>query len=584
MKRTKTQRAEWRRDRFTKQERHLWERIAWTQSTSRSNQAMHSLILRICREFGATAWEDNHGNVYAVKGQAEAYPAIACHTDTVHNILPPGRYAIGDDQKAGTWWAYDTEPFEDKNGEMVHAYAGIGGDDKCGIYLALNYLRTHQTAKAAFFRDEEIGCLGAALANMEFFGDCTIVLEGDRRGNNDFVDHVGGTEMFGTEFRDAVRPILKRHGYDFSWGASTDVATLKEDGLPIVAANMSCGYHNPHCLDEYVKEGELLRAQFLMTEIADTLGRQKRWMHTAEARVYTREYWGWGSHVQDQMRRDDERYLAAAGYAKGENGRWFLPQDAWIVEAAKTTWERGDPCPWCGGKDAQGKWDADTHWWHCGSCKDRLPPAAWKVDSLARTANSLNASLDAKDRKREEARKANQAPLALPSKSGADLGIMTIYEEDHLATHDRPMDGCPHCGSARKMMSWSGMRKDWLCLECLDYVGEDDESDIRRKAEVIVRLILAEGTTALDEESLMEATIEWLRSGVTEIDIDRFIAEADDEWDGEWYVGQGSPGTCDCEPEGGYSRIWDSTEGAWYCLSCDRYSPKDAATARLFAD
>lgn len=561
-----------RRDRFTKQERRLWEEIAWTQSSSKESAAMHSLIIRTCRSFGAKAWEDERGNVYAVKGTSALYPAIACHTDTVHDILPPGRYAIGNDPRSGMWWAYDRIPTKDKDGKMSHPYAGIGGDDKCGIYLALNYLRTHETAKAAFFRDEEIGCIGAGFANSEFFADCTVVLEGDRRGNDDFVDHVGGTEMFGDEFRAAVTPILKRHGYDFSWGASTDVATLKGDGLPIVAANMSCGYHNPHCLDEYVKEGELLRAQFLMTEIADTLGRQKRWMHTAEPKVYAREYWAYGSFLDEKMRQDDERYLAAAGYEKGENGRWFLPPNAWIVEAAKIPWNRGDPCPWCGGTNAQGRWDSESQWWHCGTCEDRLPPAAWKVESLARTASTANATADAQERRRTAARRANQAPLALvPGKTGADLGITVIYDGDDLATHDRPLDGCPHCGSARKKMAWSALHTDWMCLECMEYAGEDDESDLVRKAEVIVRLLLAEGRTALDEASLMEATIAWLRNGVTEIDLDRFF----DEVEGEW---------CTCDPNRSDMRIWDSTEHAWYCLSCDRYAPEETATSRLFAD
>ena len=129
---------------------------------------------------------------------------------------------------------------------------GIGGDDKVGIYIALQCLSSFDNIKVAFFRDEEIGCVGSYDAEMSFFSDCRFVLQCDRRGNDDFIVNASGVDLSSNQFQDDVLPIISNYGYKFAYGMMTDVMALKENGIKCSVANMSCGYYNPHMPNEYV--------------------------------------------------------------------------------------------------------------------------------------------------------------------------------------------------------------------------------------------------------------------------------------------------------------------------------------------
>ena len=50
---------------------------------------------------------------------------------------------------------------------------------------------------------------------------------------------------------------LKSYGYSEENGMTTDVMTLKQNGLAVACANISCGYYNPHTPDEYTNFAEL---------------------------------------------------------------------------------------------------------------------------------------------------------------------------------------------------------------------------------------------------------------------------------------------------------------------------------------
>ncbi len=128
---------------------------------------------------------------------------------------------------------------------------GIGGDDKCGIYAALRCLHELDHCKVALFTDEEIGCRGSYDADMKFFKDCRYVLQADRRGHADFVTDISGP-LASQAFHKALAPYRKLHGLHRCTGAMTDVMALRDNEVGISVANMSAGYYNPHCDDEYI--------------------------------------------------------------------------------------------------------------------------------------------------------------------------------------------------------------------------------------------------------------------------------------------------------------------------------------------
>jgi putative aminopeptidase FrvX len=251
---------------FDDEDLGLLREILAVQSVSSNTAEMEDLIVAKAWDFGANVQVDDR-NIYVTKGQASIYPCLVAHTDTVHEIRPPEHYSVIED--GGRFSAID--PVDDTP-------VGIGGDDKVGIFIALYFVKHLQSVKAAFFCDEEDGCQGAKRARLEFFADAAFALECDRKGKADFVRNAGRVELHGDDFAAAVASILTSHGYAEELGGSTDVRELKLIGLSITAANMSCGYHNPHTANEYIDLDDVQRCVSLVGTIIDRLG-HRQWEH-----------------------------------------------------------------------------------------------------------------------------------------------------------------------------------------------------------------------------------------------------------------------------------------------------------------
>jgi acetylornithine deacetylase/succinyl-diaminopimelate desuccinylase-like protein len=227
------------------------------ESESGNQREMADFIRAHCESSGYLVSSDDHGSLYVTKGDAKTYPCIASHMDTVHRITGDGIAVI------------------DINGKLTGMnpvtmeQTGIGGDDKCGIYAALHCLAELPACKAAFFVDEEVGCLGSEMAELDFFANCRFILQADRRGNSDFVSDISGP-LASSRFASAVAPLLARHGYKPSPGAMTDVMALRDIGVGISVANMSAGYYNPHQDCEYIVLADLERVCSLMLDICAT--------------------------------------------------------------------------------------------------------------------------------------------------------------------------------------------------------------------------------------------------------------------------------------------------------------------------
>lgn len=318
--------------RLTTKERRLFQVILKTQSYHGKTEQMSRLIIRLCKSFGAQTVTFSDGNIYATKGKADLYPCIVAHTDTVHDLVPNEDFMVGHDASYSEWWGYHRtqrvtvkEPVT-VNGkkEMVEKTyplaLGIGGDDKVGIFVALNLLRQAKVMKCAFFRDEEIGCIGSHAAEMDFFTDTTLVLQCDRRGTSEFVTKVGGTDLMSVEFKKAVAPLLEKYEFKHVNGLSTDVAALKAEGLAVSCANISCGYYKPHQSTEYINTHDMLTAQDLVQDIIATMG-HKAWPHVYTPPVYTPYVSNTYTHnnYEIQVRKE----LTDLGFMKSAKGFYY---------------------------------------------------------------------------------------------------------------------------------------------------------------------------------------------------------------------------------------------------------------------
>lgn len=321
---------------------------------------MTRFIKRYAQRRGATVVEEN-GNLYVTKGRADLYPCIVAHTDTVHAIIPDADYKVY--FKDGYYFAWN---------KSLEKHTGVGGDDKVGIYIALVALSMYDNIKMAFFRDEEIGCVGSRLADMEFFKDCTLVLQGDRRGNDDFVSNIYSTTLYSKDFAEAIAPILKTYGYSESSGAMTDVQELSERGLGLCCANFSCGYHSPHTSKEYIDVDDVQNCMGMVYTIINTLGSTK-WEHTPTKRyktytpytsMYDDDVDGWRSEwYNGYSRQTDSAYMPRA--TTHDSRRYYGVDNDIILPM-----DDGE-CPYCR-QDDMISFEEDLNMYFCERCVSYL--------------------------------------------------------------------------------------------------------------------------------------------------------------------------------------------------------------------
>jgi hypothetical protein len=200
-------------------------------------------------------WTVDNGNIYVTKGHSTRFPCVVAHTDTVHELVQDLTVIQVGDNLTG----FNAVEMEQ---------TGIGGDDKVGIYIALECLEKFDNIKAAFFRDEEVGCQGSYLAKESFFNDCGYVLQCDRQMNEDFITVASGVVLSSKKFQKDISPIIKPYGYGLHKnGMMTDVMALKDLGIPLSMANIACGYYNPHCENEYVNLDDVENCLDMVQEI-----------------------------------------------------------------------------------------------------------------------------------------------------------------------------------------------------------------------------------------------------------------------------------------------------------------------------
>ena len=168
------------------------------------------------------------GFVYA---QGELPILLVAHLDTVHKELPKTIYY--DDIK-----------------QVLSSPEGIGGDDRCGVYMIFEVIKKHKCS-VLFCEEEEIGAKGEEkfVASKVSKGlEFNYIMEFDRRGSNDAV-------FYDCDNYDFEKFITKKF-FKTAYGSFSDISVLAPE-LGCAAVNLSCGYYNAHTLDEYVVWGEM---------------------------------------------------------------------------------------------------------------------------------------------------------------------------------------------------------------------------------------------------------------------------------------------------------------------------------------
>lgn len=219
----------------------------------------------------------NKGNLLIRKGPASGpHPHFLAHMDQVHDYEPFMKVILNGNVMSAI----------DGN----EAQCGVGGDDKCGIYLALRMLHVLDHCTAVFVRDEEVGCLGSEQVPLKWFEHAAFVIQADRNNQTmDLIRETNGMICASDEFMAAVSglPIVCAAGHKPNTGSITDIGELSSRGLPVSMINISSGYHNPHSHREIVLLDQLGIACQLAFEAASLLGHQV-WAHEPESQYFNR--------------------------------------------------------------------------------------------------------------------------------------------------------------------------------------------------------------------------------------------------------------------------------------------------------
>lgn len=228
---------------------------------------------------------DDYGNILITKGVGP-YPCFCAHLDTVHT------YSNG----------FNIECETLKNRDYLYAMdnfkkrVGIGGDDKCGIFVCLQLLSTLDDVKIVFFSQEESGGTGSSGVNLSFFEDCKFLGGIDRWNGKDFVNRYNGYHTISKSFNKTISGLLRQFGYDYNSGLFTDSFNVMERGLGLSCFNLSCGYYCHHTDKEYVDLGELYNSFLLCVKLGNLPGQYKFEIPPSERISYTK-YHKFGSAI-----------------------------------------------------------------------------------------------------------------------------------------------------------------------------------------------------------------------------------------------------------------------------------------------
>lgn len=161
------------------------------------------------------------------------FPVLLCaHMDTVHKTIPSTLvYANG----------------------TISSPQGIGGDDRCGIYMIFKILEKYD-CHVVFLEDEEIGCVGAKkfvetkICKKLKNENLKYIIEFDRKGNNHAVTY----DCANPEFDN----FITKEFFKKEYGTCSDISYIAPK-LGIAAVNLSCGYYKEHHLEEWVNLAEM---------------------------------------------------------------------------------------------------------------------------------------------------------------------------------------------------------------------------------------------------------------------------------------------------------------------------------------
>ena len=187
------------------------------------------------------------------------------------------------------------------DGNTISSPQGIGGDDRCGIYMIMEIIKKHRCS-VLFAEDEEMGCIGAKkfvknnyIKDLEF----NYMIELDRKGSKDAVFY----ECDNPEFEEFI---TRSEDWETAPGIFTDICTLAPE-IGCAAVNFSCGYYNAHTTKEYVVLPEMEANINKVCKLIERTTADDKFEFIQAKSKWLSGGWttGWGDYDDEDFYKDD---------------------------------------------------------------------------------------------------------------------------------------------------------------------------------------------------------------------------------------------------------------------------------------
>ena len=235
---------------------------------------------------------------------------------TKHYIRAEGQIPIAVVAHMDTVFDVPSEIFYDNQRNVMWSPTGMGADDRTGIFIIVQLIKSGLRPHVIFTADEEKGCVGAGiLAGQKCpFKDLRYIIQLDRRGTNDCVFYDCDNKEF--------IPYVEQFGFSEAIGSFTDISSLCPK-WKVAGVNLSVGYKDEHTTHE----------RLYITPKFATLEKVRKMLSEKDIPKfeYVESKWGYGSY---------DRYFAKLGALYGYEGylydedelcdschKAFLPQE-----------------------------------------------------------------------------------------------------------------------------------------------------------------------------------------------------------------------------------------------------------------
>lgn len=186
-----------------------------------------------------------------------------------------------------------SDMFIEPEKKIIHSPQGIGGDDRCGVWIILRILKDilengEELPSIFFSTDEETGSQSTKDACdwiIKNYPECVdgirFFIQLDRKGKNDSVYYNCDNKMFET--------YINSYGFETAHGSRTDICILC-DKFGKAGVNLSCGFEGEHRVTEIVDVEVMLSTTQKVKTIIKEADKEIEFKYTPRIKSYGTGY------------------------------------------------------------------------------------------------------------------------------------------------------------------------------------------------------------------------------------------------------------------------------------------------------